>query len=49
MWLLSLDSSVSLGEITELIIYDAINFTNGLVWDQFILIVKADANVPPTS
>ena len=44
-----LESSVKLGEVVEFIIYDAVNFTNGLVWDQFVLIVKADANVPPTS
>ena len=37
------------GDLVELIIYDAADYTNGLVWDQFYLVVKADANVPPTS
>lgn len=44
-----LAESHTMGEITEFIVYDAADFTNGLVWDQFLLIVKPDANVPPTS
>ena len=39
-----LAASVKSGEVVEFIVYDATN-TNGLVWDQFILIVKDDAGV----
>ncbi len=46
---LGLASSPKRGEVVEIIIYDTGDNANGLVWDQFALIVKEDANVPPTS
>lgn len=46
---LGLGTSGKRGEVVELIIYDAGDNVEGLVWDQFALIVKADANVPPTT
>lgn len=38
-----LAGSSSRGDLVEFIIYDAGDYTNGLMWSQFYLVVKSDA------
>ena len=42
---LRLTQSSETGDLVEFIVYDSFEYTHGLVWDQFTLIVKSDAKV----
>lgn len=44
-WILNLPASSEKGDTVEFIVYDAIDYTHGLVWSQFTLIVKSDAKL----